>query len=231
MLVSKNFDARAYNEIKNSLSSIFINFAYRFQIIACYSTSGKSGGKGKIYQRAADAVADIPDGARILFGGFGLCGIPEKMIEAIHQRGIKNLTAISNNGGIENCGLGILLKSRQLGKMICSYVGENADLAKQYLGGELAVEFTPQGTLAEKVRAAAAGVPAFYTPTGYGTLVQEGGAPVKYTKDGKVEIASKPKPVQEFNGIKYVMEEAIKADFAIVKAKKADEYGNLGELL
>ncbi|KAL9905528.1 succinyl-CoA:3-ketoacid CoA transferase [Glossina fuscipes fuscipes] len=209
------------------INNCVYNGKHTIKIIACYSTSGKSGGKGKIYQRAADAVADIPNGARILFGGFGLCGIPEKMIEAIHQRGIKNLTAISNNGGIENCGLGILLKSRQLGKMICSYVGENADLAKQYLGGELAVEFTPQGTLAEKVRAAAAGVPAFYTPTGYGTLVQEGGAPVKYTKDGKVEIASKPKPVQEFNGIKYVMEEAIKADFAIVKAKKADEYGNL----
>lgn len=130
--------------------------------------------------------------------------------------------------GIDNCGLGILLKSRQLGKMIVSYVGENADLAQQYLGGELAVELTPQGTLAEKIRAAGAGIPAFFTPTGYGTLIQEGGAPIKYAKDGSIEIPSKPKKVQEFNGKQYVMEESIFADYAIVKAHKADTLGNLG---
>lgn len=113
--------------------------------------------------------------------------------------------------------------------MIVSYVGENAELAKQYLTGELAVELTPQGTLAEKIRAAGAGVPAFYTPTGYGTLIQQGGAPIKYSKDGKVEIASRPKQVQEFNGKNYVMEESIFADYAIVKAQKADPYGNLGK--
>ncbi|XP_013105658.2 succinyl-CoA:3-ketoacid-coenzyme A transferase, mitochondrial [Stomoxys calcitrans] len=196
------------------------------KLIACYSTSGKPA-KGKVYTNAADAVADIKDGSKILFGGFGICGIPEKMIEAIRQKGVKNLTAISNNGGVDDFGLGLLLKSRQLSKMVCSYVGENADLAKQYLSGELAVELTPQGTLAEKIRAAGAGVPAFFTPTGYGTLIQEGGAPIKYAKDGSVEIASKPRVVQEFNGRQYVMEESIFADYAIVKAQKADPLGNL----
>ncbi|XP_046812244.1 succinyl-CoA:3-ketoacid-coenzyme A transferase, mitochondrial-like isoform X3 [Lucilia cuprina] len=120
------------------------------------------------------------------------------------------------------------LKSRQFGKMIVSYVGENAELVNQYLSRELAVELTQQGTLAEKIRAAVAGVPAFFIPTGYGTLIQTAGAPIKYCNDGKVEIASKPKPVQEFNGRNYVMEEAMFADFAIVKAQKADPYGNLG---
>ncbi|KNC22111.1 hypothetical protein FF38_06436 [Lucilia cuprina] len=119
------------------------------------------------------------------------------------------------------------LKSRQFGKMIVSYVGENAELVNQYLSRELAVELTQQGTLAEKIRAAVAGVPAFFIPTGYGTLIQTAGAPIKYCNDGKVEIASKPKPVQEFNGRNYVMEEAMFADFAIVKAQKADPYGNL----
>ncbi|KAM7356033.1 succinyl-CoA:3-ketoacid CoA transferase [Cochliomyia hominivorax] len=208
------------------LNNCLYNKNTTFKLIACYSTSGKPA-KGKIYDNAADAIADLHDGAKILFGGFGLCGIPEKFIEAIKEKGVKNLTAVSNNGGIDDAGLGVLLKSRQLGKMIVSYVGENAELVNQYLSGELAVELTPQGTLAEKIRAAGAGVPAFFTPTGYGTLIQKGGAPIKYGKDGKVEIASKPKIVQEFNGRNYVMEEAMFADFAIVKAHKADPYGNL----
>ncbi|XP_075160074.1 succinyl-CoA:3-ketoacid CoA transferase [Haematobia irritans] len=208
------------------LNNVFSQRNTTFKLIACYSTSGK-GAKGKVYSSAADAVADIKEGSKILFGGFGICGIPEKMIEAIRQKGVKNLTAISNNGGVDDFGLGLLLKSGQLSKMICSYVGENAVLAKQYLGGELAIELTPQGTLAEKIRAAGAGVPAFFTPTGYGTLIQEGGAPIKYAKDGSVEIASKPKIVKEFNGKQYVMEESIFADYAIVKAQKADPLGNL----
>lgn len=201
------------------------------QVIICSSQcrNKTTSATGKVYQSADQAVADIPDGSRILFGGFGLCGIPEKMIDAINRKGIKDITAISNNGGVDNYGLGLLLKSRQVKRMICSYVGENAELASQYLKGELAIEFTPQGTLAEKIRASAAGVPAFYTPTGYGTLLQEGGAPIKYTKDGKLEIVSQPKKVHEFNGQKYVLEEAIKADLAIVKAQKADELGNLGK--
>lgn len=165
----------------------------------------------------------------MLFGGFGVCGIPEKMINALVQKGAKNLTAVSNNGGVDDCGLGLLIKRQQVSKMISSYVGENKELVRQFLAGELAVELTPQGTLAEKIRAGGAGIPAFFTPTGYGTLIQAGGAPVKYSKDGKVEIASKPKPVQNFNGLNYVMEESIFADFALIKAQKADPYGNLGE--
>lgn len=167
----------------------------------------------------------------MLFGGFGVCGIPEKMINALVQKGAKNLTAVSNNGGVDDCGLGLLIKRQQVSKMISSYVGENKELVRQFLAGELAVELTPQGTLAEKIRAGGAGIPAFFTPTGYGTLIQAGGAPVKYSKDGKVEIASKPKPVQNFNGLNYVMEESIFADFALIKAQKADPYGNLGELI
>ena len=145
------------------------------------------------------------------------------------KRGTKNLTAVSNNGGVDDCGLGLLIRNKQVKKMISSYVGENKELVRQYLSGELAIELTPQGTLAEKIRAGGAGIPAFFTPTGYGTLIQTGGAPVKYTSDGKIEIASKEKPVQNFNGMNYVMEESIFADFAVIKAQKADPYGNLGE--
>jgi len=129
--------------------------------------------------------------------------------------------------GVDDTGLGVLIKQKQVSKVIGSYVGENTELVRQYLEGELAVELTPQGTLAEKIRAGGAGIPAFYTPTGYATLVQEGGAPIKYSKDGKVEISSEKKPVKEFNGKNYVMEESIFADFAFVKAQKADPLGNL----
>ncbi|KAH8234810.1 hypothetical protein KR032_003570 [Drosophila birchii] len=203
-------------------------YSASFKLIACssYSTSGKQR-NGKIYESAADAVADVQDGAKILFGGFGICGIPEKMIDALKEKGVKNITGVSNNGGVDNTGLGVLIKGKQLSKVIGSYVGENNELVRQYLAGELAVELTPQGTLAEKIRAGGAGIPAFYTPTGFATLVQEGGAPVKYSKDGKVEIASEKKPVKEFNGKNYVMEESIFADFAFVKAHKADALGNL----
>ncbi|EDV96845.1 succinyl-CoA:3-ketoacid-coenzyme A transferase, mitochondrial [Drosophila grimshawi] len=199
-----------------------------FKLIACcYSTSGKHRRQGKIYESATDAVADVKDGSKILFGGFGICGIPEKMIDALKQKGVKDITAVSNNGGVDDCGLGVLIKQKQLSKVIGSYVGENTELVRQYLQGELAVELTPQGTLAEKIRAGGAGIPAFFTPTGYATLVQQGGAPVKYAKDGKVLIASEKKPVQSFNGRNYVMEESIFADFAFVKAQKADPMGNL----
>ncbi|XP_060659536.1 succinyl-CoA:3-ketoacid-coenzyme A transferase, mitochondrial [Drosophila nasuta] len=197
-----------------------------FKLIACYSTSGKPR-QGKIYESANDAVADVKDGSKILFGGFGICGIPEKMIDALKQKGVKNITAVSNNGGVDDCGLGVLIKQKQVAKVIGSYVGENTELVRQYLAGELAVELTPQGTLAEKIRAGGAGIPAFFTPTGYATLVQEGGAPVKYSTDGKVIVESVKKPVQSFNGRNYVMEESIFADFAFVKAQKADALGNL----
>ncbi|XP_017844363.2 LOW QUALITY PROTEIN: succinyl-CoA:3-ketoacid-coenzyme A transferase, mitochondrial [Drosophila busckii] len=196
------------------------------KLIACYSTSGKRQ-QGKIYESANDAVADVKDGSKILFGGFGICGIPEKMIDALKQKGVKNITAVSNNGGVDDCGLGVLIRQKQVAKVIGSYVGENTELVRQYLAGELAVELTPQGTLAEKIRAGGAGIPAFYTPTGYATLVQEGGAPIKYSNDGKVIESSAKKPVQSFNGRNYVMEESIFADFAFVKAQKADALGNL----
>ncbi|XP_008588828.1 PREDICTED: succinyl-CoA:3-ketoacid coenzyme A transferase 1, mitochondrial, partial [Galeopterus variegatus] len=147
----------------------------------------------KFYTDPVEAVKDIPDGAKVLVGGFGLCGIPENLIGALLKTGVKGLTAVSNNAGVDNFGLGLLLQSKQIKRMVSSYVGENAEFERQFLSGELEVELTPQGTLAERIRAGGAGVPAFYTSTGYGTLVQEGGSPIKYNKDGSVAIASKPR--------------------------------------
>ncbi|XP_067613230.1 succinyl-CoA:3-ketoacid-coenzyme A transferase, mitochondrial [Eurosta solidaginis] len=211
--------------LRNVLANVTVYSQHSIKLFACYSTSVKP--KGKIYENAAAAVSDIPDGSKILFGGFGVCGIPEKLIDALREKGVKNLTAVSNNGGVEDWGIGLLIKQKQISKMISSYVGENKELVRQYLAGDLAIELTPQGTIAEKIRAGGAGIPAFFTPTGYGTLVQEGGAPIKYTKDGKVEIYSKPKPVHTFNGKDYVLEESIFAEYAVIKAYKADPYGNL----
>ncbi|XP_057564940.1 succinyl-CoA:3-ketoacid coenzyme A transferase 1, mitochondrial isoform X2 [Hippopotamus amphibius kiboko] len=151
----------------------------------------------KFYTDPVEAVKDIPDGATVLVGGFGLCGIPENLIGALLKTGVKGLTAVSNNAGVDNFGLGLLLRSKQIKRMVSSYVGENAEFERQYLAGELEVELTPQGTLAERIRAGGAGVPAFYTSTGYGTLVQEGGSPIKYNKDGSIAIASKPREVEE----------------------------------
>jgi 3-oxoacid CoA-transferase len=183
--------------------------------------------KKKIYNSAIDAVKDIPNGAKILVGGFGLCGIPENLIQALSDTGVKDLTAVSNNAGTENFGLGVLLKGRRIKRMISSYVGENSVFEQQYLSGELELELTPQGTLAEKIRAGGAGIPAFFTPTGYGTLIHEGGSPIKYTKDGKVEIASHKKEMREYNGRPYILEDAITGDYALIKAHIADEAGNL----
>lgn len=156
-----------------------------------------------------DAIKGIESGMTIMFGGFGLCGIPENTIAALVNTAISDLTCISNNAGVDEFGLGLLLQKRQIKKMISSYVGENAEFERQMLSGELEVELTPQGTLAERCRAAQAGIPAFFTPAGYGTEVAEG------------------KEVREFNGKMHIMEEAFKADFAIVKAWKGDEAGNL----
>ncbi|GMT14793.1 hypothetical protein PFISCL1PPCAC_6090, partial [Pristionchus fissidentatus] len=182
-----------------------------------------------IYESAEEAVRDIPDKSKLLVGGFGLCGIPENLIGALAKTGQKELTCVSNNAGVDNFGLGILLQTRQIKKMISSYVGENGEFARQYLSGQLELEFTPQGTLAERIRAAGAGVPAFYTPTGYGTLIQEGGAPIKYhpNEKGKVQIASAAKETRVFNGVNYVMEEAIWGDYALIKAWRADKTGNI----
>jgi 3-oxoacid CoA-transferase subunit A len=164
----------------------------------------------KIYPSAAHALEGlVEDGMTIAVGGFGLCGIPEQLIAALRDSGKKDLTAISNNAGVDGFGLGLLLETRQISKMVSSYVGENKEFERQYLAGELALEFTPQGTLAEKLRAGGAGIPAFYTKTGYGTLVAEG------------------KETRQFNGEWYVMEESLTADLALIKAWKADKAGNL----
>merc|ERR1711879_653963 len=178
---------------------------------------------------ADEAVADIPSGSKLLVGGFGLCGLPENLISGLLKRkeDCKDHTAVSNNAGVDDFGLGLLLNNRQIKRMISSYVGENKEFERQYLSGELEVELTPQGTLAERIRAGGAGVPAFFTPTGYGTLIQEGGAPIKYNPDGSIQIQSEPRETREFNGQNYVMEEAITGDYALVKAWKADKKGNL----
>ncbi len=163
----------------------------------------------KVYLHAMDAIKDIPDGSSIMLGGFGLCGIPENSIAALVQKGMKNLTCISNNAGVDDFGLGFLLKTRQIKKMISSYVGENAEFERQLLQGELEVDLVPQGTLATRIQMAAMGIPAFYTPAGYGTEIAVG------------------KETREFNGKMYLMEYALHADFAIVKAWKGDRLGNL----
>ena len=164
----------------------------------------------KLMENAAQAIADIAvNGQTIAVGGFGLCGIPEALITALKETGAKNLTCISNNAGVDGFGLGLLLETKQIKKMISSYVGENKEFERQYLNGELEVELTPQGTLAEKLRAGGAGIPAFYTATGVGTVIAEG------------------KDVREFNGKSYILEESLTADVALVKAYKADKAGNL----
>ncbi|XP_044877407.1 succinyl-CoA:3-ketoacid coenzyme A transferase 1, mitochondrial isoform X1 [Mauremys mutica] len=200
--------------------------AAQAKICGCYfSTSSHR--NTKFYTDAVEAVKDVPDGATILVGGFGLCGIPENLIGGLLKTGVKGLTAVSNNAGVDNFGLGLLLQTKQIKRMVSSYVGENAEFERQYLSGELEVELTPQGTLAERVRAGGAGIPAFFTSTGYGTLVQEGGAPIKYNKDGSIAIASQPREVREFDGRHYIMEKSITGDFALVKAWKADRAGNV----
>ena len=181
----------------------------------------------KVVKSAIDAVRDISDGATILAGGFGLCGIPENGIRALRELGPKGLVFVSNNCGVDDFGLGILLANKQIAKMISSYVGENKEFERQYLSGELEVELTPQGTLAERIRAGGAGIPAFYTPTGVHTAVSDGGMPVLYAKDGKVAKASDKKEVRQFDGRDYVLETGITGDYALVKAWKGDRFGNL----
>jgi 3-oxoacid CoA-transferase subunit A len=163
----------------------------------------------KVFNNAADALSGIEDGATIMLGGFGLCGIPENCIAALIEKGVKNLTCISNNAGIDDFGLGLLLKTRQIKKMMSSYVGENAEFERQLLNGELEVDLIPQGTLATRIQMAGMGIPAFFTPAGYGTEIADG------------------KEVREFNGKQYLMEYALHASFSIVKAWKGDTMGNL----
>ena len=162
-----------------------------------------------IYSSAKEAVAQIEDGATLMVGGFGLVGIPEQLILALVEKGVKDLTVISNNCGVDEWGLGLLLQNKQITKMIGSYIGENKEFERQVLSGEIEVELTPQGTLAEKIRAGGAGIPAFFTPAGVGTLVAEG------------------KEIRVFEGKEYVLEEALRADFSLIRAAQADKFGNL----
>ena len=181
----------------------------------------------KVVGSVAEAVADIPRGASLAVGGFGLCGIPQALIEAILQLGIDDLRTVSNNCGVDGWGLGSLLREKRISRTTGSYVGENKEFERQFLTGELEVELVPQGTLAERLRAGGAGIPAFYTPGGVGTQVADGGLPRRYNADGTVAVASEPKEVRSFGGRDYVLEEAIVTDFALVHAKYGDRHGNL----
>ncbi|RPA77422.1 succinyl-CoA:3-ketoacid-coenzyme A transferase 1 [Ascobolus immersus RN42] len=192
-----------------------------------FSSSTRRFNIDKVVPSALEAIRDIPSGSTILSGGFGLCGVPNTLIKAlVSQPHIKDLTCVSNNAGIDTSGLGLLLASGQIRKMIASYVGENKTFERKYLTGEIDLELTPQGTLAERCRAGGAGIPAFYTPAAVGTWVQTGELPVRYKPDGTVAVLSKPKEVREFGGRQFVMEEAIVGDYALVKAWKADKLGN-----
>ncbi len=181
----------------------------------------------KIVASPREAVADIADGAVLAVGGFGLCGVPIRLIDALLEQGTRDLVTISNNCGVDDQALGVLLYAGRIRRTISSFVGGNKELARLYLSGELEVELTPQGTLAERLRAGGAGIPAFYTPTGVGTMVAEGGIPVRYSADGNVVETSAPKETRVFDGVEYVLETALTADFGLVRAAAGDRHGNL----
>ncbi|MCE0764578.1 CoA transferase subunit A [Pseudonocardia kujensis] len=176
---------------------------------------------------AEQAISDIRDGATLAVGGFGLCGIPSTLIATLHAAGVTGLQVVSNNCGVDDWGLGILLSDRRIVRVTGSYVGENKEFARQYLSGELEVELCPQGTLAERLRAGGCGIPAFFTPAGVGSQIADGGLPWRYAADGSVAVASPAKEVREFGGVPHVLEEAIRTDFALVAAAKGDRHGNL----
>ena len=181
----------------------------------------------KTFPSAAEAVWDISDGASVAVGGFGLSGVPHDLIQALYELGSTDLETVSNNCGTDDAGLGVLLAAGRIRRTISSYVGENKEFARQYLHGELELELTPQGTLAERLRAGGSGIPAFYTPAGVGTMVAEGGLPWRYHPDGSVAVASPEKEVREFDGQQYVLERGIVTDFALVHALFGDRHGNL----
>ncbi|MCU1591544.1 MAG: 3-oxoacid CoA-transferase, subunit [Frankiales bacterium] len=181
----------------------------------------------KVVDSAAEAVADIPTGASLAVGGFGLCGVPTALIEALLAAGVDELETVSNNCGVDEWGLGMLLSAKRIRRTVGSYVGENKEFERQFLSGELEVELVPQGTLAERLRAGGAGIPAFFTPAGVGTQVAEGGLPWRYDGSGGISLSSPAKEVREFDGAPFVMERAIRCDFALVHARYGDRHGNL----
>ncbi|MFB6549448.1 CoA transferase subunit A [Streptomyces sp. NPDC056405] len=181
----------------------------------------------KTFPTAADAVADIGEGASLAVGGFGLCGIPSTLIQAVYVKGAGSLQVVSNNCGTDHHGLGILLGAGRIARVTGSYVGENKEFARQYLTGELEVELVPQGTLAERLRAGGCGIPAFYTPAGVGTPLAEGGIPWRHHADGSVAVSSPAKETRTFHGHEFVLEEAITCDYALVRAARGDRHGNL----
>lgn len=181
----------------------------------------------KFIDDPGEAVRTILSGASIAVGGFGVCGVPEVLLEALNGTTATNLHVVSNNCGVDGVGLGVLLAAGRIARMTASYLGENKELARRYLSGELEVELTPQGTLAERLRAGGAGIAAFFTPTGVGTEVANGGLPWRYSADGTIAVPSPPKEVRSYDGRAYVLERAIRCDFGMVRARRADRDGNL----
>ena len=181
----------------------------------------------KVVASAAQAVADISSGASLAVGGFGLCGIPSELIAAVHATGVSDLRVVSNNCGVDDWGLGILLSAKRIARTTSSYVGENKEFERQFLTGELEVELVPQGTLAERLRAGGCGIPAFFTAAGVGTQVADGGLPWRYNPDGSIALASPAKETRQYHGTEYVLEESITTDFALVRALRGDRHGNL----
>jgi 3-oxoacid CoA-transferase subunit A len=181
----------------------------------------------KVVATAAQAVADVRDGASFAVGGFGLSGVPNTLIQAVYDTGVSGLRVVSNNCGAMESGLAVLLSAGRIVRVTGSYIGGNKEFARQYLGGELELELIPQGTLAERLRAGGCGIPAFFTPAGVGTQVADGGLPWRYDGNGGVALASPPKEVREFDGTEYVLERGITTDFALVRAAKGDRHGNL----
>ncbi|WP_459650918.1 CoA transferase subunit A [Kitasatospora sp. Ki12] len=181
----------------------------------------------KVVATAEEAVADIGDGSSLAVGGFGLSGVPNVLIQALYGRGSTRLSVVSNNCGVDGGGLGLLLAVGRISRVTGSYVGENKEFARQYLGGELELELVPQGTLAERLRAGGCGIPAFFTPAGVGTQVADGGLPWRHGPDGSVAVASPPKEIREYDGRDHVLERGITTDFALVRAARGDRHGNL----
>ncbi|MFD5574601.1 CoA transferase subunit A [Streptomyces cadmiisoli] len=181
----------------------------------------------KVVATPAEAVADVPDGASLAVGGFGLSGVPDVLIQALHERAVTGLSVVSNNCGALESGLAVLLAAGRIARVTGSYIGANKEFARQYLAGELEVELIPQGTLAERLRAGGAGIPAFYTPAGVGTQVADGGLPWRYDGSGGVAVTSPPKEVRAFDGVEHVLEHGIRTDFALVRAARGDRHGNL----